>query len=512
MLHNRREFLKWMGQISPLVYLSAMPGCSGGSINSERNSKPYNVLFIAVDDMRDWTEGLKGYGGKVYTPNQDRLAEMGIEFTNAHTSSPCCAPSRMAILSGRRPSTTGCYLNAHWLHPHRPELVTLPYLFKQNGYTTFAAGKVYHHTPGFNPPYQWDEHYDLEFKDEYDKDGNLIFPPPKVGGGLAGLPWKTRMDWGTLDRPESEYEDFITVDRSIEFLNRDHSKPFFLACGIYRPHIPWYVPKRYVDMYPLEEIKLPEVPENEMDDIPAEGQQMTDRGKKDWNQIRKTGHWKEAVQHYLACITFADAQLGRMLDAFEKSPYTENTVLVFWSDHGWHLGQKHTWHKWTLWEDSTRVPFYISVPGWPRSRSSSQAVSLIDIYPTLVDICRLSPRVELDGQSLVPLLRNPHARRQQPAIIEYKRGQVAVRTERWRYIRYAEGSEELYDHEEDPNEWTNLAGNPKYQAVKQSLAQQATKTWAPEAPDKSSYRFNEDDYVWENLETGKKSDGRVPGI
>ena len=487
-----------------------------------------NVLFVAVDDMRDWTVGLGGYGGKVHTPNQQRLAKRGVEFTHAYTASPVCCPSRAAVMTGLMPFTSGIYNNGQWWKPHMPDLVTIPLHFRAHGYKVAGAGKIFHHTAGNNPPYQWDEFHRLIFRDcPWYRDNKLNYPwskyePPPKGFpfcGFKGLPMEN--DWGALPgKDEADYDDAETVDVGIEYLQRKHDpstgsgrgKPFFFACGIYHPHLPWYVPKKYFDMYPLDEIKLPEAPKDDLDDIPKAGQALAKTRRSDLEKITAAGKHKHAVQAYLASITFADAQFGRLLDALEASDYADNTIIVFWSDHGWHLGEKQHWHKMTLWEAATRVPFLIAAPGAAKAGGRcDRPVSLVDIYPTLIDLCDLTPKPELDGRSVAPLLRDPDAKRDRPAVIAYQRGQCAVRSQRWRYIRYEDGGEELYDHDSDPNEWTNLAGRAKYKTVIADLARWIPKEFALSAPSKGTYRFDPKTYSWINKKTGKKTLGAAPG-
>jgi arylsulfatase A-like enzyme len=412
------------------------------------SSRP-NVLFIAVDDMRDWTASLGGYGGEAHTPHLEQLASRGVEFTNAHTASPVCCPSRAAIMTGLLPSTSGIYNNGQWWRPHMPECVTVPMHFKAAGYAVAGAGKIFHHTAGNNPPDQWDEYQRLVFRDDPWYRGNTLnYPWSTVGSppaghplsGVPGLPHEN--DWGVLPgKPEMDYDDARSVDFAVRYLQRSHETPFFLACGIFRPHLPWYVPRDYFDLYPLDKIRLPQVLRNDLDDIPAEGRQLSQARRGDFEKIQEANKWKQAVQAYLASISFADAQVGRLLEALHRTAFWENTIIVFWSDHGWHLGDKNHWHKMTLWEEATRVPLIIVAPGVaPAGGRCDRPVGLIDIYPTLIDLCGLKDKPELDGQSLTPLLRQPNATWSRPAITQYKRGQCAVRSQRWRYIRYSDGS------------------------------------------------------------------------
>ena len=462
-----------------------------------------HVLFIAVDDMNDWTSVLKGYAGKVHTPNIERLAQRGVVFLNAQTASPLCCPSRTALMLGKRPSTTGVYNNGQWWRPHMPDAVSLPMAFRSHGYSAVGAGKIFHHTAGSNPPDQWDGFQRLVFNDDpwfrgvklnYPWSKHVPYPEGYPFCGMRGTPHEG--DWGVIPgKTESEYDDARTADYAIRFLGRDHKKPFFLACGIFHPHLPWYAPKRYFDLYPLSEITLPNVPEDDLDDVPAEGCRLSKTRRADFERIKEAGKWKEAVQAYLACISFADAQIGRVLDALDKSPYGDNTVVVFWSDHGWHLGEKQHWHKMTLWEEAARIPFIWVVPGVKRG-VCTRPVDTMCVYPTLLELCGLPPQGDLDGVSIVPLLRNPKTEWERPAVTEYQRGQCAVRSEQYRFIRYSDGSEELYDHLKDPSEWTNLANRPGHAAIKKKLGKCATKTWAPHAPGKGAYRFDPATYKW----------------
>jgi len=265
------------------------------------------------------------------------------------------------------------------------------------------------------------------------------------------------------------------VDWAIKQLEKTYDKPFFLAVGLFRPHIPWFVPKKYYDLYPIEQISLPLVQKNDLDDCSDVGKGFL-RSRRTWHKwIVRQDFWKQAVQAYLASISYMDAQLGRLLESLDKSPYNKNTVIVFWSDNGMHLGEKEHWEKVTLWEESTRVPLIFVVPGLTKAGARcNQAVSLLDIYPTLIDICGLAKKPELEGESLMSLLKNPTLKRSIPAIITYEKNNHAVRNERWRYIRYFDGSEELYDHDNDPHEFINLAGNKKYDFIKKEMAE-----WLP---------------------------------
>lgn len=481
--------------------------CAGAS-----QGRP-NVLFLCVDDMKDWVNCLGGYEGTVHTPNIDRLAARGTLFTNAHCASPKCAPSRAALMTGLRPSTTGLYGNSHWWYPNLPGVTTIPVHFKDHGYLTAAAGKIFHHTAGNHPPNQWDDFRRLTFKDDpwfrgvklnYPWSEHTLPPPKFPFCGFPGLGHEN--DWGPLGYHEQDYDDSRTAQFAVDFLASPQVGPFFLACGLFRPHLPWYVPEKYFRQYPLDEIVLPATKANDLDDIPMAGQAFAKARRGDFETIVSADAYKRAVRAYLASITYADTQLGRVLDALDSSVHRDETVIVLWSDHGWHLGEKGHWHKSTLWEEATRVPFIIAAPGIAPN-ATSQPVSLIDVYPTLNDLCGLPANPNHDGLSLAPLMRNPHRDWNRPAIIEYEQGNVAVRSLNHRYIRYRDGSEELYDFESDPYEWENLAAAPRHAAILAKLKDWTNYDWAAPAPTKAAFKFDPNTFTWTDKKSGQLFDG-----
>ena len=463
-------------------------------------SKPPNILFVQVDDMNDWVGCLGGYPG-VQTPNINRLAQGGALFSNAHCAAPVCNPSRTAVYTGLRPSTTGIYDNEHYWRPALPGVKTIPEYLRQHGYYAAGAGKVLHHVAGFNPPDQWNEFRLQEFDDPWYRRAEwypwvkkIPAPPGHPFNGLKDFPGE--FDWGVIPRAEREYGDMRAVEFAGEFLGRRHEQPFFLAVGLWHPHIPMFAPQRYFDLYPESRVRLPECPADDLDDIPAEGLRLAAVRRAEYDRILKEGKWREAVRAYLAAISFADAMAGRILASLERSAYARNTMVFFWSDNGWHLGEKRHWHKSTLWQRSTHVPLIVAGPqvrgeGRPRG----QPVSLLDLYPTLIDLCGLPPKSELEGTRLTPLLRDPGAKRD-PVVCTYLPGNHTVRTERWRYIRYHDGGEELYDCVADPNEFRNLAGDPKHASVKADLATWMPKTSAPPKPVRAAYDFDYEHYTW----------------
>jgi arylsulfatase A-like enzyme len=481
-----------------------------------------NVLFIALDDMNDWISSLGGYSGNVHTPNFDRLAQKGITFTNAHSPSTVCNPSRTAIMTGLRPSTTGIYNNGQWWRPALPGVLTMPECFRRNGYHAEGGGKIFHHTLGNNPPGIWDNyhpqiqdspwHYDYPVPGQHVAKKGVHWPEGYPLNGIENVKLGKRppanyreFDWGPFDKPDIEMGDGRMVQWAVDFLRKPQDKPFFLATGIYRPHLPWYVPRKYFDLYPLDQIRLPDVKEDDLDDVPAVGRKMAEARRADFELVKKTGKYREAVQAYLSSISFADALVGRLLGALEKSSHRDNTIIMVWSDHGWHLGEKGAWHKRTLWQRATHVPFFMVVPGLTQPGSvCNRPVNLIDIYPTLIDLCGLEAGGKLDGASLLPLLKHPETVWEHPSVTTLERANHAVSSDRWRYIRYNDGAEELYDLDSDPHEWTNLAEDSQFDRIKRELAKWLPKSDAVPALPKSAYNFDPDSYSWRRKEKSRR--------
>jgi arylsulfatase A-like enzyme len=436
-----------------------------------------NVLMIIVDDLNDWIGCLGGHPD-VRTPNLDRLARRGMLFTNAHCPAPVCNPSRAAVLTGRSPHRTGIYDNAAVWHREWPGVVSLPGHFRSHGYRVFGGGKVYHHTAEFNRADDWDEYFDQVFDSHAQQELHRGSGKPfrwDEGFPLNGLPEVAALatppanprefDWGPFDVPDAEMGDGRMVSWAEGVLRSPPAEPFFLAAGIYRPHLPWYAPRGYFEMFSLESITPPPVMAGDTDDVPPGGQRMAAQRREDLEIVRRRGKYAEMLQAYLASISFCDALVGRLLDALDAGPARDRTIVVLWSDHGWHLGEKEHLHKFTLWERSTRVPFMIAAPGrGVAGQATPRPVGLIDLFPTLVELCGLPRPPDLDGRSLAPLLGEPDSEWDRPALTTHGAGNHALRTDRWRYIRYADGGEELYDHAADPHEWTNLAGREEHAA------------------------------------------------
>ena len=437
---------------------------------SARN-KP-NVLFMAIDDLNDWVGCLGGHPD-VKTPNLDRLASRGVLFTNAHCSAPACNPSRASLMTGIRPSTSGIYHNPNpWRNsPVLKNAVTIPQHFMAHSYSAVGGGKIYH--GGFPDPPSWQSYFPSQQKNKPDDP----MPPNRP---INGIPNTAHFDWGPVNVPDEEMGDRQVAAWAIKELRKKHNKPFFIGCGFFRPHLPWYVPRKYFDMYPPDKITLPNVKENDLDDVPELGKKMA-KPQGDHKKVIEHNQWSKAVQGYLASISFVNTCVGMVIDSLEQSAYADNTIIILWSDHGWHLGEKLHWRKFALWEEATHNVLMAVVPGITKPGGRcSRPVTMLDIYPTLIELCGLSEKDGLEGQSLVPLLRNPEAEWERPALTTHGRNNHSLRTERYRYIRYSDGTEELYDHDKDELEWNNLAGNPKYVEIKKQFANWLPRTNVPE--------------------------------
>jgi arylsulfatase A-like enzyme len=451
-----------------------------------------NVLFLAVDDLNDWV-GCMGGHPDARTPNIDRLASRGTLFSNAHCQAPICGPSRASLMSGLYPSTTGVYgqINDDKLRSASPPMRDVPFLFEYfrgHGYKTMGVGKLFHqHAP----------------EGQLDESGGRergFGPSPE-----KHFKWEakgTSTDWGAFPERDDQMPDFRSAEWAVERLGQTQDRPFFLAAGFLRPHVPWYVPSKWFDLHPPENLATPPYLATDYDDISELAKRLMAvpmMPTADWAQ--SSGEWKNIVQAYLASVSFADHYVGEVLKALDASPYADNTIVVLWGDHGYHIGEKNRFAKHSLWEEATHTPLIVSAPGFARGRRTSRAVELIDLYPTLVDLCGLPRNGRNEGRSLRPLLEDPEADWPYAALTTYGYGNHAVRGERYRYIVYEDGSEELYDHEADPNEWRNLAAEPSMAAVKKRLRAHLPKTeakWSPAAP----YDYN--DYLTDAFKRHKQ--------
>lgn len=420
-----------------LACLSIAQSCRGAV------EKP-NVLLISIDDLNDWVGCLGGHPQAI-TPNIDRLAQMGTLFANTHCQSPVCNPSRASMMTGRYPHSTGIYFLSPDLKkaPILKDVRTLPEVFADNGYKTMATGKIFHTG-------------DQRFFNEYQPSGGFGPRPPKKISQPHGHPlW----DWGAYPADDKQMPDMKAAQWAIQKLRANHHTPFLMGVGFYRPHVPMYAPQKWFDMHPRSDIKLPLVKDNDRDDLSQYAIDLTNlkhvSPTHQW--VKEAGEWDHAVQAYLASVTFADHCLGLVLDALESSPYANNTIVVLFSDHGFHLGEKQRWAKRTLWEDGTRVPLIIAAPGFAASQRTNRPSELLDVFPTLLELAQLPPDDTQEGQSLVPLMKAPNQDWAHPAVTSFGPGNFSIRSTRYRFIQYNDGSREFYDLESDPHEWTNLA-------------------------------------------------------
>jgi arylsulfatase A-like enzyme len=461
-------------------------------------AKP-NVLFIAIDDQNDWIGPLGGHP-LVKTPHLDRLAQRGTLFLNAHCQSPLCNPSRTSVMLGVRPTTTGIYGLAPWfrrLEKWRGR-VTLPQHFMADGYRTLSAGKIYHGAYGRS------RNSSKEFDIWGPAGGIGVKPPHKL---IPPTPMGNHplMDWGLFPHHDEDKGDYQIATWAVEQIkSTPQDRPFFLAAGFALPHVPCYATQEWFDLYPDDDSVLPPVRDDDRADTPRFSWYLhwqLPEPRLKWAQENK--QWRNLVRSYLACTSFVDAQIGRILDALHESGLTDNTIVVIWSDHGYHFGEKQITGKNTLWEPSTRVPLIFAGPGISKGARCTRPVELLDIYPTLVELCGLMPRNDLEGHSLVPQLNDATAPRAWPAITSHNQGNHAVRSERWRYIRYADGSEELYDLQSDPHEWSNLAEDPRHSAVVADHRRSLPKIDEPPAAGSASriltYNKRTDEAIWEGV-------------
>lgn len=425
-------------------------------------AQAYNILFIAVDDLNDWTGFLGGHP-QTLTPHMDRLASRSMVFERAYCAASVCNPSRAAIMSGFRPSTSGVYHNGDKMFEYpliRDGKMLLQYL-SEHGYRTYSRGKIYH-TPATGK-HTWDVW--SEVSGNY---GRVNRQEGYLANGIPNGEMADNMDWAPTDAKLEDTPDWGNADWAAQQLQLDHDKPFFLACGIFRPHLKWHVPQEFFDKFDPEELTLPVIREDDLEDTAGGGP-----ATREYRAIKKYGKQAEAIQAYLASINYADTCIGHLLDALDNSRYRDNTIVVLWGDHGWHLGEKLRYKKFTLWEEACRMPLIIRVPGMttPGARCE-RTVNLLDLYPTLLDLAGLPANEQNEGHSLVPLLKDPLSTWGYPSLTQMGEGRNSLRTERFRYLRYEDGGEELYDHQADPMEWRNLSNDPAYAKQREELARQ----------------------------------------
>ncbi len=425
----------------------------------------HNVLFIAVDDMNN---DLGAYGSKiVQSPNLDKLAARGVRFDRAYCQFPLCSPSRTSIMTGLRPDQTRVFNLQYHFRTGLPDVVTMSQLFKNNGYYAARVGKIYHYgnpgdigTDGLDDAPSWTERFNPAGIDKTKLEPQIVNHTPSrgLGSSLSFLADKEGRD--------EDHTDGMVATKVIELLEINKDKPFFIGAGFYKPHCPYVAPQKYFDLYPLEKIEIPEVPAGFEKTVPESALHST----RPWpNYQLDKQKLREAKRAYYATISFVDAQIGRVLDALDRLGLAETTTVVFWSDHGYALGERGLWMKQSCFEESARVPLIIAGPYTAKGAVSRRNVELIDIYPTLADYSGLTPP-KLPGQSLRPLLAKPDMHWNRPAYTQVERQGFpghSVRTARWRYTEWDGGKRgaELYDHDKDPGELNNLAQHPHYVTI-----------------------------------------------
>jgi len=476
---HRSLFLRLCGLIIlwPLVVVAQ----TKPEANAAVPARP-NIVFIAIDDLNDWIGCLDGHP-QVQTPHMDALARRGVLFTEAHCAAPVCGPSRAAIMSGRRPWTTGVYSNNANYPKRLPDVESMPEFLVRHGYHVMGAGKLFHgdtnypqgafHEYAKGAPRPWPKAAILSSRQkpvyQWRVDGRVITFPRN--GMPADRTWKDThtFDWGPLDLPDEKFRDSAVVEWSRKRLKQSYDKPFFLGVGIHLPHQPLYAPQRFHDMYPPAQTLLPPYLTDDLKDLSKAGRDYalipTTSGSH--ATVVKHRQWRSAVSSYMATVTFVDHLLGGLLHTLDHSEHAQNTWIVLWSDHGWHLGEKDHWGKATGWFRATRVPLMIVPPlaaqpdGFRPGTRCRQPVNLIDLFATVASMAGLKPDKGLDGASLVPLLSDPHSDWPDHTVTTFGRGNHALTTQRWRFIQYFDGSAELYDRSQDPHEWRNLIDDPR---------------------------------------------------
>ena len=506
----------------PITRLFLLASLSLGLCHPLAAADKPNILFIAIDDQNDWIGHLGGHP-MAKTPHLDKLAARGTTFLNAHCQAPLCNPSRTSLMLGLRPTTTGIYGLSPWFRtlPEWKDRVPLPQHLANNGYRTMATGKIYHGQGGGGGAGKGkknkakDAAADTaapEFQVTAPYGGVGTRPPEKL---IPATPMGNNplMDWGVWpkDNDDTGKGDYQVASWTVEQIkNAPKDQPFFLAAGFFLPHVPCYATQKWFDLYPDDDSVLPKILEDDRADTPRFSWYLH------WNLpeprlkwVKDNNQWRNLVRSYLACTSFVDAQIGRLLTALDEAGIADNTIVVVWGDHGWHLGEKAITGKNTLWDRGTKVPLIFAGPGVKSGQRCTQPAELLDIYPTLIDLSGSPARTDLEGISLLPQLKDATTKRDRPAITSHNQGNHGIRTERWRYIRYADGSEELYDMQNDPNEWTNLAGKPEMKPIIEAHQKWLPKTDLPPAPNSASrvltYDKATDEAVWEGT-TVKRGD------
>lgn len=451
------------------------------SINAFAQKQKPNIVMIAIDDLNDWV-GVYGGHPQVKTPNIDKLAQTSMVFRNASCPGPVCGPSRSALLSGFMPATTGIYgnannmLNSALVQTH----ATLPEYFSKNGFLTISSGKVFHtHTTANGEDHgQWafDVWHQVTGGNSGVQEDKLfscskgIINGKKIENPLYASGPANDMYFGPAKGLKEDTRDYRTAKWAEKTLQEDYDKPFFLSIGISKPHLPFVVPEEFFNLYGRDTIMVPEYRMDDLDDILDKNGNKANKPDESFLWAKHYGIEKDVVRAYLAAVSYADACVGVVLDALAKSKYADNTIVVLWGDHGWHLGEKLRYRKATLWREVTQLPLMIHVPGMKSKQDCYRNVNLIDLYPTLIDLCKLPQKKGLDGKSIQPLLENP-TQTWTPTVTTYQQGNHSIMSEKWHYITFQKGVEELYNLQNDPMEWTNLANisSAEIDSVKKSL-------------------------------------------
>jgi len=438
-----------------------------------------NVVMIIVDDLNDWLGAMGGHPD-TKTPNMDKLASEGTLFMNAHATAAICGPSRASVMTGLRPSTSGIYGQLSDKDIKKASAATenitfISEYFAQNGYKTMGIGKIFHNGA---PDGSFEEY-----------GGRIKGFGPHPEDEFVWDSDRTNTDWGVFPEKDEDMIDYKSAMWAKDKLAEDHDRPFFLTVGFVRPHVPWYAPQKWFDMHPPGELTMPPYLKDDLDDVPQISRDLHEvpmMPTTEW--AIETGEWPNIVQAVLASTSFVDHYVGEVLKALEDSPYADNTIVVLWGDHGYHIGEKNRFAKHSLWEETSRVPLIIRTPDGVKGQVTSTTASLLDLYPTLLDLAGLPANDENEGTSLKPVLDGSSESSGHVAITSYGYANHAIRDERYRYIHFVDGSEELYDHQNDPNEWVNQADNPEYAEVKQELVRHLPKVSAPLSPVQSGGR------------------------
>ena len=477
-----------------MMLIGILPSWADAQSAPANDTHP-NVLFIAIDDMNDWV-GFLNTHPQIQTPHMDALAAEGISFTNAHAPAPICGPSRTAILSGLWPTSNGIYTNSINYQRQVPHLISLPEYFRQNGYHTIGVGKIFHGGESSNPEGAFDEYgfrggsgepfTREELSTAAQTPFNRVIKNGKeyrlpLNGFPADRSWRSTntFDWGPVDVPDTMFSDSKKASWAIEKLQEKQEKPFFLAIGFDRPHQPLYNPKRFHDLYPVDSVVLPPTIDDDLSDLPRSAREyaLAPNTSGLHKSVEQYGQWEDAVASYLAAISFVDELVGNIMAALKESDYADNTLVILWSDHGWHLGEKQHWGKATGWYRSTRVPLLIVPPkshslvGFEPHSESARMVNLLDLAPTIADMTNIPLKNEWEGNSLLPLIENPDLEWQTYTHTTFGRGNHSINTPHWQYIHYFDGTAELYDLQRDPNEFINLADEQEFATVRELLHQ-----------------------------------------